>query len=82
MTERVKERWEARWEAKSNLAEARRTGGELSDLYRLIVIGVILVVRVDVMIPIRAGWQGRERGDEIYELSVQHKNCISDWKLS
>lgn len=47
-------------ETKSDLAEARRTGRELSDLYRLIVIGVILVVRIDVMITIRAGWQGRQ----------------------
>lgn len=52
----------------SNLAEARRTGRELSDLYRLIVIGVILVVSIDVMIPIRAGWQGR---DEIYEFNIK-----------
>lgn len=37
---------------KTNLAEARRTGRELSDLHGLIVIGVILVVRIDVMIPI------------------------------
>jgi len=43
---------ERKKERKSNLAEARRAGGELSDLHRLVVIGVILVVRIDVVIPI------------------------------
>lgn len=37
---------------KPNLAEARGTGRELSDLYRLVVIGVILVIRIYVMITI------------------------------
>jgi hypothetical protein len=35
------------------LAEARGAGGELSDLNRLIIIvGVILIVRIDVVITI------------------------------
>lgn len=37
---------------KPNLAEARGAGRELSDLYRLVVIGVVLVIRVYVMITI------------------------------
>lgn len=38
--------------AKSDLAESRRAGRELSDLHRLIVVGVVLVVCIDVMITI------------------------------
>ena len=47
-------------EPMSDLAEARGTGGKLSDLHRLVVIGVILVIRIDVVITIRTGWRGRE----------------------
>lgn len=42
-------------EVKPYLTEARRAGGELSDLHRLIIIGVVLVVRIDVVITIRTG---------------------------
>lgn len=44
----------------ADLAEARGTGRELSDLHRLVVIGVVLVVRIDVMITIGARWRGKE----------------------
>lgn len=43
----------------SDLAEARGTGRELSDLDRLVVIGVVLVVRIDVVITIGARWRGK-----------------------
>ncbi len=43
-----------------DLAEARRTGRELSDLYGLVVVGVVLVIRIDVVITIRASWRWRE----------------------
>lgn len=37
---------------KPNLAEARGAGRELSDLHRLVVVGVVLVICVYVMITI------------------------------
>lgn len=50
---------------KSDLAEARGARRELSDLYRLIIIGVIFVIVIDVMITIWAGW--RRKGDRAIE---------------
>lgn len=50
---------ERREAEQSDLAEARGTGRELSDLDRLVVIGVVLVVRIDVVITIGARWRGR-----------------------
>lgn len=61
MREKEGRRHERGETAKSDLAEARRAGRELSDLYRLIVIGVILVIRIDVMITIGACWVGGVR---------------------
>lgn len=53
---------ERREAEQSDLAEARGTGRELSDLDGLVVIGVVLVVRIDVVITIGARWRGK-RGD-------------------
>lgn len=73
---RVKRQWgcerdERGERVKSDLAEARRTGRELSDLYRFIVIGVILVVRIDVMVTIRTGWQGGEMKYKSCQLNIK-----------
>lgn len=78
-------RWRSRQKVKPNLAEARRAGRELSDFYRLVVIGVILVIRIYVMITIWAGWRSvRETGQErlniwaanwIENVSISDRNC-------
>lgn len=44
------------------LTEARRTGRELSDLNVLLVIGVVLLLRIHVVVPIRASWDTQRRG--------------------
>ena len=39
---------------RGDLAEARGAGGELADLHGLVVVGVVLVVRVDVVVALRS----------------------------
>lgn len=44
------------------LTEARRTGRELSDLNVLLVVGVVLLLRIHVVVPIRASWDTQRQG--------------------
>ena len=56
----------------ADLAEAGGAGGELVDLHRLVIIGVVLIIRVHVVIALRAGCGERERGGEF-------RNCTSSF---
>lgn len=47
------------WWERSNLAEAWRAGGEVVNLHWLVVIGVVLIVRVNMMISLGSRWNGQ-----------------------
>lgn len=59
----------------TDLAEARRAGRELSYLHRLIVVGVVLVIGVDVPIALGSRWdRGRMRW--WWEIETQNKGRL------